>query len=594
MGHCNSKKHKKEKQTKEAPTTAVNNPPTTATTITNTGIVNTTDDHFKQANKVVLEVDPVKALNNIDQKVIPEEPEIHYKTRETHRSSRKTMKEELDEFKRNTPFLPHNYNKLSKDDVDFYKLLIKTKRVNVTTVSKINGLQDLFDYLAADVVVEDELKNDPEFRKLIITWKLFKWIRDNISYNGFYNSENPDMSVYDQNLFSQKSATAQDLASLVSNVLTSNNIECLMITGYLRKENREVGSPNHQWNAVKLYGKFRLIDCSSACVNSPYLDSHMTKIQYPDFFFCTIPHHLIYTHYPEVLEHSFVHHGGELLLDKLHYEKLPVFKCNKFIYGFQLMDHKTAVIDCKNIFESDNNNLNELSLKFCTLDNLLVNLGLNYGDIEDENTCNLFSVQKRKYNKDLDSAKIGFYDYYFIYEDYITNTSNFEDVNTLFDHLIVYEISIRLPQRELYNLEVYTDKQKPLDDVNLDEFYFCFSYEINTDFSSFKEISDIESLKFPLTSDAFVDNFCSILSPRTYYLKPLLQNNRVIEFKLQIPNAMGAVICYDGQSQYYPMTKEEGDIWIYTHQPTISFQDLVIAASFRDNPNYSTIVAYKY
>lgn len=596
MGHCHSKKHKKNKHRKEEIVTTTG--PSINRVLTTTGAngmqVNTTADYLQQANKLA-EPDPVKKLNEVT--VVVQETD-HHEHHPTKTVSSKTYREEIDSFKKSTPFMPHNYNKLSNDDLIFYNHLINAKKLEISFYEEpIQNLQELIFFLERPVTFAPTYEEDPEFRKLYIAWTFFQWVIRNLSNNNSIPLNSPEGTTIEGDVFLQKSGNSFEIANLLNNVLTYFSIECLVIPGHLRRENQCLEEINHCWNAVKLYGKYRLIDCSSAGLNSPYLDTKMTRIHFPEFFFCAVPHHLIYTHYPQDLSHTFVEHGG-LLLDREHYSQISQLKCNMLIYGFQLFEYKNMFIDAKEAYMKSNTN--EIHLSFCAFEDIHVNMRLNFQNVNLEESFNLFYIQKRRFDKELDKHKTNVTDYYFLYKDMLERSAEGIDYND--DKLMVYDVSLKLPKRDLYNLEVYADKKRETDVVDVLNFDYCFTYKIDANFEGFIEVADLESLKYPVTSDTFLDRHCSIIEPRNYHLGKYFNTQSDIIFRFRLPGATNAVISLDSKGEFIQLTKEGIDTWSYVHSHQIPFKDVMIAGCFdninntteEESPQYYSLVAYTF
>lgn len=87
------------------------------------------------------------------------------------------------------------------------------------------------------------------------------------------------------------------LIKLLSNLA---NIECVIIDGYGRTANNEIGKnpiPNHSWNAVKLNSKWYLCDATWSSGSYNYEKSQFTY-DYNDGYFLTNPELFIKDHYP--------------------------------------------------------------------------------------------------------------------------------------------------------------------------------------------------------------------------------------------------------------------------------------------------------
>lgn len=125
---------------------------------------------------------------------------------------------------------------------------------------------------------------------------LFRWITNNISYNFSNKSDNADKVV------KSKKAVCIGYSSLLSNMCNSVGIECEIIIGYSKTKtdeiNKKLKNTDHAWNAVKLYGKWYLLDVTWA---TSYKDDKKRKYikSYNELYFLTPPDIFIKKHYPK-------------------------------------------------------------------------------------------------------------------------------------------------------------------------------------------------------------------------------------------------------------------------------------------------------
>jgi hypothetical protein len=544
----------------------------------------------------------------------------------------KGSNKDLENLKKKTPFLPHIYNPLSKEDIEFYICLIEVKKENsnVYFPKSISSRDELKHQLSDLVVVNnnENIQNDnpiieirnstqeekkvesiqKDMKKLALAFKIFKWVTENIKYanaernENYYNPSLDDIFIY-------KSASSIGIAKLFQQILSDYEIESFIISGYLKGSKIQQGDDlkqlNHEWNAVKLFGKYRLVDCSSACENSPYgVDISTTNsIKYPEFFFCTPPHHFIYTHYPEKQEEAFLTQGM-MLLEKPVWEKLCIFRKFFFIYGFQIFDFKNCEIDSSDVSNMcSQNKLNEIQFSICLPEGIDLNLQLKTEGLSSEDTNKLFFIKKRKFEINNDKKKINLSDYFFIYEDFIWKTSNFQNLQVLFDNFRVHEITVRFPTPKKYTIDVLANKSKravestlyKTSDVITNEMTtsdYCYSYFIDANCDAVKPMS-ITEVEFPQITDTFTHYMCQIIEPTVYHLNSIVQKRKSVSFLIKVPNADKVCIFYDDQKEFVVMTKRDEGLWFYTHTTEKKFQTLVIAASFsEDNPEFPVLVSY--
>jgi len=99
-----------------------------------------------------------------------------------------------------------------------------------------------------------------------------------------------------------KKATCQGYSALYKHICDLVSLECVIISGYSKTKKSEIGNMplkiNHAWNAVKIYGMWKLIDVSWG---AGYLTEDQTKFirSFKDIFFSTTPAIFNLNHYPE-------------------------------------------------------------------------------------------------------------------------------------------------------------------------------------------------------------------------------------------------------------------------------------------------------
>ncbi len=124
---------------------------------------------------------------------------------------------------------------------------------------------------------------------------IYRWITDNIKYSLTNKSSDPDKAIR------LKKAVCGGYAFLFAEMCKSAGLECVVISGNAKGNydaiNKRFKTANHAWNAVKLYGKWYLIDVTWA--TSFY---NLKKRKYikalNDFYYLTNPEDFVYSHFP--------------------------------------------------------------------------------------------------------------------------------------------------------------------------------------------------------------------------------------------------------------------------------------------------------
>ncbi len=131
---------------------------------------------------------------------------------------------------------------------------------------------------------------------------IYKWITSNISYDNelrlspklqkeFYTSEENVL----KKVLERRMALCGGFAFLFKSLCEDVGISAEVIHGFTKDYSgkiRKAKQPNHTWNAVKLNGKWQLLDITWAI-------SYGSKSSTDDYWFLTKATNFIYTHYPE-------------------------------------------------------------------------------------------------------------------------------------------------------------------------------------------------------------------------------------------------------------------------------------------------------
>ncbi|OAD90681.1 hypothetical protein A7A78_05410 [Aequorivita soesokkakensis] len=131
---------------------------------------------------------------------------------------------------------------------------------------------------------------------------IYEWITSNISYdNELRLSAKLQKEIYTseeniiKNVLERKMALCGGYAFLFKSLCENVGISAEVIHGFTKDYSgkiRKVKQPNHTWNAVKLNGKWQLLDITWAI-------SYGSKSSTDDYWYLTKPADFIYTHYPE-------------------------------------------------------------------------------------------------------------------------------------------------------------------------------------------------------------------------------------------------------------------------------------------------------
>jgi hypothetical protein len=176
---------------------------------------------------------------------------------------------------------------------------------------------------------------------------LYRWITANIIYDtrGFFSGQVGEPSP--EVVLRHRSAVCEGFANLFQALGQNAGLDVVTIKGYAKGYGYLPGTgfrepPNHTWNAVKLDGKWELLDTT---MGSGYLDpqGHLVR-QFRSYYFMTPPDAFIYDHFPldgrwQLLEDPLSRHD---------FESLVCLKQHFFNHDLRLLSHSQATIQTDN------------------------------------------------------------------------------------------------------------------------------------------------------------------------------------------------------------------------------------------------------
>lgn len=214
---------------------------------------------------------------------------------------------------------------------------------NLVSFSQVSDLRTL-DYSAPDSIAlmhsKQKYKTTLELtRKLTRTLTadhdkfrvFFRWITENVKYKWGAYGTNPNKVV------TSKKAVCEGYASLLYEMCMLVGIECRIINGYAKSfpENlyTNMKETNHAWNAVKLYGKWYLIDATWASGGYDPKKRKFTK-EYDETYFLTDPAFFALRHFPIDEQWNLT----DSTFSKQEFKKSPIFYTNYHYMGIRLVE----------------------------------------------------------------------------------------------------------------------------------------------------------------------------------------------------------------------------------------------------------------
>jgi len=175
---------------------------------------------------------------------------------------------------------------------------------------------------------------------------LFRWIAANIEYDvhGYFNPALRSHQGADDALKTRKGVCAA-YSGLFKALADRAGLEAVSISGfgkgYSYVPGTRTGGANHDWNAVRIEGEWRLIDCTWG---AGHIDTHRRfERAFEGFYFLTPPRMFIFTHFPDDPQWQLLPHP----IDRSAYDELLFVKPRFFQYGVKPLNHRSVKIDCE-------------------------------------------------------------------------------------------------------------------------------------------------------------------------------------------------------------------------------------------------------
>jgi len=236
---------------------------------------------------------------------VEDEPKIKEKSPKLSTDVKVVKKYELQPFPRN-PF----------SSIDEYS---KKAPASATT-----DIQSLANYL------NKKAETDTEKARAI-----YIWITDNIRYDDdAFNSGNYSNYTAEYVLQNRK-AVCEGYSNLFLNLGEEMGIEVEKISGYSKgydyKTGKKFDKSNHAWNAVKINGKWKIVDSTWGSGYGENMNGKLvSKKKFDGYWFNVDPFEAIFNHFPENNELSFV----QPLISLSQYEQMPNLDKEYFDLGF--------------------------------------------------------------------------------------------------------------------------------------------------------------------------------------------------------------------------------------------------------------------
>ena len=183
----------------------------------------------------------------------------------------------------------------------------------------------------------------------------FKWIVQNIKFEGYYEGNEDITKVYNSG-----KGNPAEISSLFNRICNYLNIESDSISGNLKSlaSNEFPENPNSTWNYIVINDTYYLVHASFACIYS-YSESDM------DMFFGTYPEIFIRYHFPKESK-------WQLLSKPYTRENFDSMIClfnNFYLYDFKTISPDSKEISIKQkITLTYNDSFPIVNITYCVLD----------------------------------------------------------------------------------------------------------------------------------------------------------------------------------------------------------------------------------
>lgn len=180
--------------------------------------------------------------------------------------------------------------------------------------------------------------------ELTKTRALFRWITGNIDYDaaGLRSGNYGDLSP--EGVLRRRVAVCQGYAQLAEALGAAMGLEVRVVSGWSKGYGYQpgqpfTGQPNHAWNAVRIGGRWRLMDPTWG---AGHLDERMVFVRrFQEHYFLTDPGAFVYDHLPTDSTWQLL----EQPLDAARYVELPHLTPGFFRTGLRLGSHRRARIE---------------------------------------------------------------------------------------------------------------------------------------------------------------------------------------------------------------------------------------------------------
>jgi len=176
-------------------------------------------------------------------------------------------------------------------------------------------------------------------------WSIFRWMADNVTYDVESLLAGHMPASDSQSVLERRSSVCEGYANLFAALAKAAGLEVVKITGHAKGYGYAVGGDdtqpsNHAWNAVRIDGRWRLIDATWGAGHFDPEERAFTRSLQPHYFL-TPPDEFVAGHFPEDDRWQLL----DRPLPRTEYEGTAYLRPQYFASGLTDPSHRSSVID---------------------------------------------------------------------------------------------------------------------------------------------------------------------------------------------------------------------------------------------------------
>ncbi len=161
-----------------------------------------------------------------------------------------------------------------------------------------------------------------------------------------------------QKAYTSEKGVCEDYSLLFIEMCKAVGLEAVYVNGYAKFGREEIGkipnSSNHAWNAIKINGKWELIDVTWAAGTVDFKRNRFVK-EFSDFFFLADPGLFIFNHFPNDPKWQLL----SKKVGKKEFASLPYLHSSFYKYGVKNFSPHNAYVKRNSIIKLQLNRIDE-------------------------------------------------------------------------------------------------------------------------------------------------------------------------------------------------------------------------------------------